>query len=274
MIPSPSEPDPTDLPAPPEVQVPPAGPVATSHRGSFRLCRLAGTDVFVHWSWFVAAYFLMRNEASPDTSLGWAALEYVAGFGLVLLHEFGHVLACREVGGSANRIVVWPLGGLAFVAPPPRPWPTLWTIVAGPLVNVVLAPALVVLAYLAWPAEDAEPTNLSNLATALAVFNVGLLIFNLLPIYPLDGGRILQALLWRLFGLRASLLVAGGIGIVAGTGLGLLAVSQGEWWLTAVAGFLVVGAYSGVQQAIILGRLSGGDRPTTPDLTPPEAPRS
>ena len=259
MLSSPSEPTPNDSTASGEILVPPATTVSTPNRGSFRLFRLAGTDVFVHWSWFVAAYFLMRNEASPDASLGWAALEYVAGFGVVLLHEFGHVLACRRVGGSANRIVVWPLGGLAFVTPPPRPWPTLWTIVAGPLVNVVLAPGLFVLAYLAWPADDAEPTALGNLTLGLAVFNVGLLIFNLLPIYPLDGGRILQALLWRLFGLRASLMVAGGIGIVAGTGLGLLAVSQGEWWLTAVAFFLVGGAFGAVKQAQILGQLSQGE---------------
>jgi hypothetical protein len=59
------------------------------------LCRLAGTDVFVHWTWFVAAFFLIQDRPVPYSSLAWDAAEYVAGFGLVLLHEFGHVLACR-----------------------------------------------------------------------------------------------------------------------------------------------------------------------------------
>ena len=69
-------------------------------------------------------------------------LECLALFVIVLLHEFGHALACRQVGGQANQIVLWPLGGVAYVAPPPRPGPTLWSIAAGPLVNVALTPVL------------------------------------------------------------------------------------------------------------------------------------
>ena len=57
-------------------------------------------------------------------------------------HEFGHALACRQVGGSANQIILWPLGGVAYVNPPQRPGATLWSIAAGPLVNVALLPVL------------------------------------------------------------------------------------------------------------------------------------
>ena len=63
---------------------------------------------------------------------------------LILAHEFGHSLACRSVGGEANRIVLWPLGGIAYVSPPQRPGATLWSIAAGPLVNVALVPVLFV----------------------------------------------------------------------------------------------------------------------------------
>ena len=63
-------------------------------------------------------------------------LEYLALFGIVLLHEFGHALACRQVGGTADRIMLWPLGGVAYVNPPSRPGATLWSLAAGPLVNV------------------------------------------------------------------------------------------------------------------------------------------
>src|SRR5579864_5360255 len=64
---------------------------------------------------------------------------------VVLLHEYGHALACRQVGGTADRIVLWPLGGVAYVNPPPRAAATLWSIAAGPLVNVALLVILSVL---------------------------------------------------------------------------------------------------------------------------------
>ena len=106
--------------------------------GSFRLFRIAGIEVFLHWSWFIVAVFDINNRRDSYSSLAWNAAEYVALFVIVLLHEFGHALACRQVGGQANRIILWPLGGVAFVAPPPRPGATLWAIAAGPLVNLVL----------------------------------------------------------------------------------------------------------------------------------------
>src|SRR5262245_42560888 len=237
-------------------------------RGSFRLFRLAGTDVFVHWSWFVAAFALIRDRPIPYSSLTWDAVEYVAGFGLVLLHELGHVLACRQVGGAANRVVLWPLGGLAFVAPPPRPGATLWTTVAGPLVNLVLAPVLALLAGLSarW-AEGDVPSDLNRLLTALATFNVVMLVFNLLPVFPLDGGRILHALLWWCLGRVAGLAVAAGLGLAAAAGLGVLALMAGQWWLALVAGFLVLGALGGLSHAGLLSRLKRAER--RPDLACP-----
>ena len=74
------------------------------------------------------------------SSVIWNVLEYLTLFLIVLTHEFGHALACRSVGGQANQIVLWPFGGVAYVSPPQRPGAVLWSIVAGPLVNVVLVP--------------------------------------------------------------------------------------------------------------------------------------
>src|SRR5947208_16813733 len=116
-----------------------------TRHGSFRLFRLAGIDVFLHWSWFAVAVFEIQDRAKQYSSLSWNALEYVGLFLIVLMHEFGHALACRQVGGQANQIVLWPLGGVAYVSPPPRPGATLWSIAAGPLVNVALVPVLTVL---------------------------------------------------------------------------------------------------------------------------------
>src|SRR5439155_24602277 len=111
--------------------------------------RFAGVEVFLHWSWFLIAVYGISDRAKYYSTLVWPILEYVSLFAIVVLHEFGHALACRSVGGQANRIVLWPLVGIAYVNPPPRPGATLWSIAAGPLVNVVLAPVLTVLVFVA-----------------------------------------------------------------------------------------------------------------------------
>ena len=117
-------------------------PMPSARQGTIRLFRVAGIDVFLHWSWFVVAVFEINGRARTYSSLTFNVLEYLALFLIVLLHEYGHALACRQVGGTADRIVLWPLGGVAYVNPPPRPGATLWSIAAGPLVNVVLVPVL------------------------------------------------------------------------------------------------------------------------------------
>src|SRR5213594_3952513 len=116
-----------------------------TRQGSFRLFRFAGVDVFLHWSWFVVAWWDITSRGRSYSSLKWNVLEYLSLFAIVLMHEFGHALACRQVGGHADQIVLWPLGGVAYVDPPPRPGATLWSIAAGPLVNVALLPILIVL---------------------------------------------------------------------------------------------------------------------------------
>src|ERR1022692_3582302 len=128
----------------------------SARQGSIRMFRFSGIDVFLHWSWFLVAAFEIQNRKGTYSSVTWNVLEYLALFLIVTLHEFGHALACRQVGGIANQIVLWPLGGVAYVAPPPRPGATLWSIAAGPLVNVVLAPVLIVLWVLGYSLGWAE----------------------------------------------------------------------------------------------------------------------
>src|SRR5208282_4294037 len=100
-------------------------------------------------------------------------------FAIVLMHEFGHALACKSVGGQADRIVLWPLGGVAYVRPPMRPGAMLWSIVAGPLVNVLLLPVTIAFTWL--PLQNPD---LAHFVQMVAYINIGLLIFNILPIYP------------------------------------------------------------------------------------------
>src|SRR5579863_2735101 len=111
-------------------------------QGSIRLFRVAGIDLYLHWSWFLVAAFEIGGGFRNYSSVAWNLIEYLSLFVIVMLHEFGHAFACRQVGGTANRIVLWPLGGVAYVDPPPRPGATLWSIAAGPLVNVALIPVL------------------------------------------------------------------------------------------------------------------------------------
>src|SRR5258706_10676332 len=111
-------------------------------QGSLLLFRFARIDIFVHWSWFLVGVYEVYGRRRGYSSLTWNVLEYLALFCIILMHEFGHALACRQVGGKADQIVLWPLGGVAYVSPPPRPGATLWSIAAGPLVNGALAPAL------------------------------------------------------------------------------------------------------------------------------------
>src|ERR1700747_1812888 len=160
----------------------------TSRQGSFHLFKFKGIDVFLHWSWFLVAAYEIQLRHTAYSSVGWNVLEYLALFLIVTTHEFGHSLACRQVGGRADRIVLWPLGGVASVDPPPRPGATLWSIAAGPLVNVVLVPILLVAISSSRSAGlAATAPDLFRLLRSIAWINGGLLIFNILPIYPLDG---------------------------------------------------------------------------------------
>jgi Zn-dependent protease len=225
--------------------------------GSFSLFRIAGIQVNVHWTWLLVAYFEIGSRVNNYHSMAWNVVEYVSIFGIVLLHEFGHALACRQVGGQANRIMLWPLGGVAFVQPPPRPGALLWSIAAGPLVNVVLAPVTVAAAALAQVAglKDTQP-DFAHFLYSIAVINLVLLIFNLLPIYPLDGGQILQALLWFVVGRARSLMISGIIGLAAAAGMVALAlVYLQDTWLALVAAFVAWQAWRGFRMGIGLQRV-------------------
>src|SRR3989449_1004298 len=159
--------------------------------GVIRLFRFAGIDVYLHFTWFLVAAIFMTDYMRRYQSPIWGVLEYISLFVIVLIHEFGHALACRQVGGVANHIVLWPLGGVAFVNPPPRPGAYLWSIAAGPLVNVALMPVLGVLAYFSSSADSTTPaSDLAMFLREVNVINLVLFFFNVLPLYPLDGGKI------------------------------------------------------------------------------------
>jgi Zn-dependent protease len=225
--------------------------------GTIRLFRLTGIEVFLHWSWFLVAAYEINNRAGRYSSIGWNVLEYLSLFLIVMLHEFGHSLACRQVGGNANRIVLWPLGGVAYVDPPPRPGATLWSIAAGPLVNVILVPILTAFVYLSRSLGWAQTMpDVFALLRSIWFINLSLLIFNMLPIYPLDGGQILRSLLWFVVGRARSLMATTVIGFAGVVGLIALAVWMQSLWFGILSAFILMNCWRGLQQARALSRLA------------------
>lgn len=228
-----------------------------THQGSIRLFRAAGITVFLHWSWFLVAVYEINSRSRNYSSVIFNILEYLGLFLIVLMHEFGHSLACRQVGGEADQIVLWPLGGVAYVDPPPRPGATLWSIAAGPLVNVVLMPVLLGLGLLSRSLGWAETMpNFHALLRSIAVINFWLLLFNILPIYPLDGGQILRSLLWFVLGRARSLMVATVVGFVGVIGFIGLALWTESVWYGVLAAFMLLNCWGGLRHARYLSKLA------------------
>jgi Zn-dependent protease len=146
---------------------------------------------------------------------------------------------------------------VAFVNPPARPGAVLWSIAAGPLVNVLLIPVTVAI-YLFVRGDLAMPIsgNAPQLFWfAVMAMNFGLLVFNMMPVYPLDGGQVLMSLLWFVIGRAAALKVASIIGLVAAGLLGMLALGMGDLWMLLITAFVALQAFNGFRLANAMARM-------------------
>lgn len=194
-----------------------------------------------------------RHLGWPFMLMGMASL-----FVLVLLHEYGHCIACRRVGGTADQILMWPLGGLAYCDPPPTWRANLLTTLGGPAVNAALLPILGAAVWaLAGPgAALFNPFDPSGAVSGLGLSGGGgspywlhglwwlhytnliLLLFNMLvPMYPMDSGRVLHALLWRSIGERRALGIAATVGLIVAVVLFVASITFGQNTLLAVSLF-------------------------------------
>jgi Zn-dependent protease len=226
-------------------------------RGGVRLGRILGVDIFLHWSWLLVALVEIETRRNRYSTQLWNVAEYLTFFAIVLAHELGHALACRSVGGRAEQIVLWPLGGVAYVQPPARPGAVLWSIAAGPLVNLgllILSAPIVVFARATLPPDPA------HFAIMFAVANFLLLGFNLLPIYPLDGGQIVQALLWFFVGRARSLAVVSVIGLAAAAAILPIALLKGSVWYAVLAVYAGSRALTGLRSARLMGQMAAAPR--------------
>jgi Zn-dependent protease len=214
---------------------------------SWKLARIAGIDVYVHATFFMVIAWIAVVHWNESQSLA-AVVDGVgfilALFGCVVLHEFGHALTAARYGIRTRDITLLPIGGLARLERMPDvPLQELWVALAGPAVNVVIAMAL-----FAWWQGSGASESVEQIGVATGSFvervmlaNVFLAVFNLLPAFPMDGGRALRALLaTRMEYTRATQLastVGQGMAILFGF-IGL----QGNPILIFIALFVWIGA--------------------------------
>ncbi len=185
-------------------------------RWAIRLGRIAGTDVRIHLTFFLLLAWLAAEgyqEGGPGEALSLVLLVCLIFF-CVLLHEFGHALAARRYGIRTPDITLLPIGGVARVERmPENPRQEIVIALAGPAVNVVIAVllwiGLALTGHMIWPGSPALDDSFAD--TVLRV-NVMLLLFNLIPAFPMDGGRVLRALLTLKIGHTRATQIAAQIG--------------------------------------------------------------
>src|SRR5438094_5785309 len=184
-----------------------------------------GIGIYLHWTFlFLAAYVLFHNYelGGIDLALYGVAL-LVPIFGCVVLHELGHALAARRYGIATRDITLYPIGGVARLERmSERPLEEFWIAVAGPAVNVVIALGLTLLCSQLYGWETLHLIGRGNPLVDLLLVNGILVVFNLLPIFPMDGGRVFRALLSLPLGRLRATEWAVAIGTVLAVPLGLL----------------------------------------------------
>jgi Zn-dependent protease len=227
--------------------------------GAFKIGRLAGIDLKVHWTFFLLLAFYAfagyQGSGSLTNSLV-TALVIVALFVCVVLHEYGHSLVAQRLGIEIQDITVLPIGGVARLKSlPERPWDEVKIAIAGPLVNVVLAPIFFAIALVlgAGPLDTANivqgGNSLGQIFAYLGFINVALVLFNLIPAFPLDGGRVLRGLLATRLGMVRATDVSATIGQSFAAAFFIIGLLSGNFLLALVGVFIYFGA-SGEAQMV------------------------
>jgi Zn-dependent protease len=240
----------------------------------FAVGRIAGIRIGIHWSWlvvFVLITWTLADSVFPNQNPGLSDSSYLAMavvaaalfFTSLLLHELGHALQARREGVEIDGITLWLFGGVArFKGMFPSAGAEFRIAIAGPLVSLAIG-VLFVLA--AWLLD--LPRAVDGVAAWLGFINLFLLLFNMIPALPLDGGRVLRSALWaRSRDLAAATRTAGGIArgfaylLIAG-GLAELVFlgSFGGVWL-AFLGWFLLRATAGEVRALAAGQALGGVR--------------
>lgn len=214
---------------------------------SYRLGRIAGIDVNIHATFaLLIAWVLLTHWLTGQTlNAAIGGLAFVTAiFGCVLLHELGHALAARRFGIGTRDITLLPIGGVARLERvPEKPIQELWVALAGPAVNVVIAATLY-----AWLLLTHQLVPLSQLGVAtgpfverLLIVNLILIVFNMIPAFPIDGGRCVRALLALRLEYAKATRIAAGLGQVITVGFVVLGLFSNPF-LLLIGVFVWIGA--------------------------------
>ncbi len=207
-----------------------------SSPGSVTLFRVAGIPIQFHFTFLLLAVLLIWSGFLGDSAIQ-NSLTMGGLFGSVLLHELGHALTARHLGVGISSITMYPIGGVARLTSQPRPVQELWITAAGPAVNAVLWGLFRIL-------EGVVAAEWQPLCRDVARSNLVLGLFNLLPAFPMDGGRLLRAGLALFRPEIEATRIATNTGRAVALLMGLYAIWSSQWFLLFIA-FMV---FSGAQQ--------------------------
>jgi len=209
---------------------------------SLLIATVKGTPVRVHFTFFMFLAWIAIAH-SGATSLVWVAF-VVAIFGCVLLHEIGHALMASKFAVKTTSITLYPIGGVAILDGRPTPKAELWIALAGPFVNFVIAAILAPFAiYNGAPiSANSALDHPGMFVDSLLVANLTLGLFNLIPAFPMDGGRVLRAALNLHMKERQATQIAAGVGQALAVALGFVSILTGNVVLFIIAAFVFLGA--------------------------------
>jgi len=208
---------------------------------------LGETSVRIHWSTLALPFAVAGYAIYSGTSIRgilWLVGFLLAVVGCVFLHEVGHAYAARRYGVSVFDILLLPVGGVARLkALPSKPSQEVWVALAGPLVNLLIA-LMLLPALWYWPKHEWFPWmnnyDLGSALVCLSLFNAAVFAFNLIPAFPLDGGRILRASLCLKMSRLKSTRITAWVSRIIGLGLLAYGVYEGSFFLMAFALFVFI----------------------------------
>lgn len=214
---------------------------------SWKIGKVAGIPIYIHWTFLILIAWILFGGISQGQGIVQATegVGFVLSlFGCVVLHELGHALTAQRFGVQTSDITLLPIGGLARLQRiPEQPYQELLIALAGPLVNVAIA--LAIFAAGARPeinASDAKQIVEAGFWAKLLTVNVFLAVFNMLPAFPMDGGRVLRALLAMRMDYARATRSAASVGQLMAIGFGLLGLQVGNPILMLIALFVWIGA--------------------------------